>query len=501
MKQKISNIKPRVRAGFHLIRSRTIFAKYMITCVSVIMLGFLLLGTAVIVLSVTYSNQDRESINQSFAQNISKRVTDYLYFLYSPGSDSRFAKQMQNDVVQYEHMATAQTGAIVCVAKTDGSLLTFSTNDPDDISGNIPESIMKSLPNSLDKKGYSEIGTLGGFFRERYSTVGVPIIYNNAIVGAVFVSSPANSLMGYMYNIIRIFLLSIALTIFVTFILLYFLTAKMVRPLRQMSNAAKSFSKGDFTVRVPVANNDEIGQLAVAFNNMASSLTTLEETRRSFVANVSHELKTPMTSIAGFIDGILDGTIPSAKQEYYLSIVSNEVKRLSRLVRSFLEISRIEAGELKITPSRFSLTETVRRVVVGFEYAINDKQLEVRGLDTDKEYYAFADPDIIHQVIYNLVDNAIKFSDTGGYLEVNVAGTGDKIYVGVKNSGMGIPAEDLPYVFDRFYKTDKSRSSDRKGVGLGLYIVKTVLNMQEQDISVKSVEGEYCEFVFTLAKA
>lgn len=470
----------------------------MITCVSVIIFSFFLLGTAVIIISISFSNNDRENINKNFAQSISNRMTDYLNFFYSSNVDSRFLAQIKNEVVEYGQMAARQTGAVVCIVEPDGT--PFTSTEPELLSRQIPSSIMKSMPKS-NSKYYSEIGTLGGFLDQRYSTVGVPIIYKDKLAGAVFVSSPANSLMGYMYDIIRIFLFSIAVTILVAFIVLYFLTAKMVRPLRQMSLAAKSFSKGDFTVRVPVANNDEIGQLAVAFNNMASSLTTLEETRRSFVANVSHELKTPMTSIAGFIDGILDGTIPSEKQEYYLSIVSNEVKRLSRLVRSFLEISRIEAGELKITPSRFSLTETVRRVVVGFEYAINDKQLEVRGLDTDKEYYAFADPDIIHQVIYNLVDNAIKFSDTGGYLEVNVAGTGDKIYVGVKNSGMGIPAEDLPYVFDRFYKTDKSRSSDRKGVGLGLYIVKTVLNMQEQDISVKSVEGEYCEFVFTLAKA
>jgi signal transduction histidine kinase len=185
-----------------------------------------------------------------------------------------------------------------------------------------------------------------------------------------------------------------------------------------------------------------------------------------------------MTSIAGFIDGILDGTIPQEKESYYLTLVSDEVKRLSRLVRSFLDIARIEAGELKINPTEFDVMETVRRVVIGFEKSIDDKSLDIHGMDTD--------------------DNAVKFANPGGFLELNVVSQDNKVYVGVKNSGMGIPANDLPYVFDRFYKTDKSRSQDRKGVGLGLYIVKTVLNMQGEDIVVKSVEGEFCEFVFTL---
>jgi signal transduction histidine kinase len=218
---------------------------------------------------------------------------------------------------------------------------------------------------------------------------------------------------------------------------------------------------------------------------------------------VSHELKTPMTSIAGFIDGILDGTVPEEKREYYLNIVSDEVKRLSRLVHQFLDIARIEAGELKINPTQFDVEETVRRVIVGFEYAINEKKLVVRGLDesADVQMMVYADPDLTHQTLYNLVDNAVKFADNGGYIEINVVRRGKQVYISVKNSGMGIPQQELPFVFNRFFKTDKSRSFDRKGVGLGLYIAKTVLNIQKEDIVVKSVEGEFCEFVFTLRSA
>ena len=198
----------------------------------------------------------------------------------------------------------------------------------------------------------------------------------------------------------------------------------MVRPLREMSQAAKNFGKGDFTARINIDTDDEIGQLASSFNNMAKSLSALESMRRSFIANVSHELKTPMTSIAGFVDGILDGTIPKEKQNEYLRIVSDEVKRLSRLVKSMLNLSRIEAGELKIQTTQFNVVEIICQTVFSFERQINEKHLDIRGLDQDKVMVE-ADPDLIHQVVYNLTENAVKFANDGGYLEFSFAVEGN----------------------------------------------------------------------------
>ncbi|HEX3027432.1 MAG TPA: HAMP domain-containing sensor histidine kinase [Clostridia bacterium] len=479
-----------------LFRDKSVFKKYFITCTAIMLSCFLFLGTVLIIFSVNYSNDQRQSTNFNCARAIKNLYTNILTNNFIPSSD-----QGMSAILDYSQQLTSLIGEVDSyIVDSKGNVLGHSQQSfTRTVLNRVPQSIMDSF--SKGKKEYREIGTLGGFFDSSYNTVGVPIVVENQIVGAVFVSSRANNLLKYMYDMFRMFLLCIFISLVFSFVIIYFVTAKMVKPLRDMSRAAKSFSKGDFSIRVPVEDKDEIGQLAVAFNNMATSLTSLEEMRRSFVANVSHELKTPMTSIAGFIDGILDGTIPENKQEYYLTIVSNEVKRLSRLVRSFLDIASIESGEIKINPSEFDVAETVRRVIVGFEYTINEKKLDIRGLDSDWQFKVVSDSDLTYQIVYNLVENAIKFANENGYIEIKLAEKNKKVYISVKNSGMGIPQGELPYIFDRFYKTDKSRSLDRKGVGLGLYIVKSVLNLQGQDILVKSVEGEYCEFVFTLAKA
>lgn len=451
--------------------------------------SFLVLGTAMVVFTTRYNNSEKERMYLDSAKNISRLVS-------MSGSSS-------SDLLIYSlQLSAGNLDAMIYICDSTGQIRLAETSSMSySRSGSkIPASVMRIINKN---ESFSENGTLGGFFNFSRTSACVPIDFGNdgTVDGAVIVSSYGGNYTNIISGIFKIFIFCICMILVLSFIATYFVTARLVRPLRQMSKAAKSFAKGDFSTRIPVRNNDEIGQLSVAFNNMASSLTSLEEMRRSFVANVSHELKTPMQSIGGFIDGILDGTIPKEKENYYLKIVSDEVKRLSRLVRSFLDIARIEAGELKINPTEFDVMETVRRVVIGFEQAIDEKSLDIRGLDADSKFMVYADSDLTHQIIYNLVDNAVKFANKGGYLEINVVSKGKKIYIGVKNSGMGIPANELPYVFDRFYKTDKSRSRDRKGVGLGLYIVKAVLNMQGQDIVVKSVEGEFCEFVFTLKEA
>ena len=233
---------------------------------------------------------------------------------------------------------------------------------------------------------------------------------------------------------------------------------------------------------------------------MADSLAQQETVRRSFIANVSHELKTPMTSIAGFVDGILDGTIPPEKERHYLTIVSDEVKRLSRLVRSMLNIAKIEAGEMTLKPTVFDINEVVLSSIFTFEQTIETKQLDIRGLDAGK-IMVEADEDLIHQVVYNLLENAVKFVNVGGYVEVSYTVDPKRTYINIKNSGEGIPKDEISKVFDRFYKTDRSRSIDKTGVGLGLHIVRSIVNLHQGEVIVRSVEGEFCEFSFSVATA
>ncbi len=280
----------------------------------------------------------------------------------------------------------------------------------------------------------------------------------------------------------------------------YLISYKMITPLKEMSKAAKKFALGDFNARVPVEGRDEIAELAEAFNNMAQSLADLEEQRSSFLANISHDLRTPMTSISGFIDGILDGTIPPENRDHYLNIINVEVKRLSRLVRTLLEVSRIEAGVRKFNMTSFDICEMSMTILFSFEKQIDGKELDVEYLCEKDHLFVKADADAIYQVMYNLIDNAVKFSYPKGKLRIAVENVGKTISVEVYNEGNGISKEDIPHVFDRFYKADKSRGMDKTGVGLGLFIAKAILQAHGENITVTSEEGKYCSFKMTLPK-
>ena len=272
-------------------------------------------------------------------------------------------------------------------------------------------------------------------------------------------------------------------------------------PLRDMAKAAKAFGHGELTARVDAGGNytQEVEELALAFNNMASSLQKSEYQRQEFVANVSHELKTPMTTISGYVDGILDGTIPPEKSRQYLQVVSDETKRLNRLVRSMLDISRLQnqSGVPEEQKLRFDAEEILGQVLISFEQKIMAKNLDIQVDVPEHPVFTFANKDYITQVIYNLVDNAVKFSPEGAVLELKIHEGNKKIYVSVSNQGQTIPPEELPLVFDRFHKIDKSRSQNRDSWGLGLYIVKTIVCAHGENISVTSREGQ-TTFTFTL---
>ncbi|MEG2204078.1 MAG: HAMP domain-containing sensor histidine kinase, partial [Oscillospiraceae bacterium] len=357
--------------------------------------------------------------------------------------------------------------------------------------------LSKAVMDAALGSGFSDVTKLGPIYDQPYYTVGVPVTAGGAVVGAVFAASTASSMSRFLQEVLKMFLLGAAVFLVIAFLIIYFSTEALVRPLRAMLRATDSFAKGDFSVRVTVEGDEEVEQLARAFNNMADSLAVQESTGRSFIANVSHELRTPMTTIGGFIDGMLDGTIPDEKYHYYLGIVSNEVKRLSRMVVSMLNISRIEAGEMPLHLQTVDIHEIVCRTVLGFEQQIEEKKVEVRGLDAEKTFVE-ADPDLTHQVVYNLIENAVKFTPNGGYLEVSYESDGKMVSIGIKNSGDGIPKEEIPRLFDRFYKSDRSRSMNVRGVGLGLHIVKSLVHLQGGNITVRSAEGEYAQFVFTL---
>lgn len=353
------------------------------------------------------------------------------------------------------------------------------------------------MESALSQEGFRGVTSLGGIYSEKKYVVTAPVMVGNEPIGSVFVAAPSTLTTAFLHKIINIFLIGALTVLLIAFVVIYFFTEVLVRPLRAMVSAADSFAKGDFSARIPVEGDDEIQQLAIAFNNMALSLAANEQTRRSFIANVSHELKTPMTTISGFIDGILDGTIPKERYNDYLEIVSQEVKRLSRLVVSMLGIARIEAGEMSLKPQTVDIHQIVCQTVFNFERKIEAKRIDIRGLDAGKTFVE-ADPDLAHQIVYNLIENAVKFTPEDGYIEISYVPNGKMLWTLIRNSGAGISKEEIPRLFDRFYKTDKSRSVDKNGVGLGLHIVKSLVHLHQGNITVKSVEGEYSEFSFSL---
>ena len=254
-------------------------------------------------------------------------------------------------------------------------------------------------------------------------------------------------------------------------------------------------------MRVTVTGSDEISELATAFNNMASSLQELEDMRRSFLANVSHDLRTPMTTISGFIDGILDGAIPPDKYDYYLGVIATEVRRLSRLVSTLLDITKLQAGERKFKMEAFDICEMARLILISFEQKIDEKKLSVDFNCDSERMFVCADRDAIYQVLYNICDNGIKFAFEGGKYEIGITEQNKKTVISVFNEGEGIPTEDQKYIFDRFFKSDRSRGLNKTGVGLGMYIARTIIEAHGEKIWLESEPGKYCRFTFTLPSA
>lgn len=473
------------------MKKKSLFTRYFQTCASIILISITFLGVVFLAFASQYFKEDKYKL---LSQNLDQAVKLTNFNLsYGQGGNLFVSSSLSS----YYGVIGQSIDADIYLADMQGNIILASpAAEGRTFASKVNESVMGYFATS---DIYTETGKLGSVYQHPHYTVGKPITdQQGRVVGAVFASTSAAALTTFLVDITQMFAISGVVVMLFAFMIIYFITSSMVRPLQDMLAATHSFSQGDFSIRVPVEGDDEIAMLAASFNTMASSLATLEQTRRSFTANVSHELKTPMTTIGGFIDGILDGTIPPEQQNHYLRIVSSEIQRLSRLVRSMLNISRIEAGELQINPTPVEITDTVLRTTLTFEKALSDKNIEVRGLDTEKKHLVEADPDLIHQVIYNLIDNAVKFVNQGGYLEFSYREEGNKTYVGVKNSGDGITPEDISKVFDRFYKTDRSRSLDKNGVGLGLYIVKTILSLHGGDIFIRSQVGEYTEFVFSL---
>jgi len=336
---------------------------------------------------------------------------------------------------------------------------------------------------------------------EKILTVGAPLKYNGEIFGGVIFNQKIPEIKKVYNRVFEQSVIFIIVAMLFSALLFYVAAKKITNPIKKISNAVTEFRKGNLEARVEYTSDNELGQLAENINNMAGSLQNLENLRRSFVSDVSHELRTPMTTISGFIEGILDGTIPEENRDEYLKVALSESRRLSRLVTNLLQISRMESGENTVNKIVFDINELIRLSLIKFEMMITSKNLEVDLNIDDEKIYVFADKDSITQVLINLINNAVKFTPDGGKIVLDVKVLSGKALVSIINSGHGIERDKLDYIWDRFYKADSSRSSDRGGVGLGLYIVKRILDFHEEGIEVQSVIDDFTRFTFSLSLA
>ena len=438
---------------------------------------------------------------------------------------SEYREDMVNSAKEISHMASAvlqndsldgwrigmtlstiskSTGNQIFIADTDGRVINCSDEAP--VCKHIGSVIGNDILSQTNSEGsYNQITNLGGVFDTNRYVVAMPIYESDdtTVCGYVFINNEIDNMLGAWSSFLSVGLI-VTVAVFAAALIISLIYSKsMAKPLDEIAAASRKFARGDFSVRVKQQEDttDEMGALIESFNKMADSLEQAEARRSEFIANISHELRTPMTTISGFADGILDGTISSEDQTKYLVCIRDETRRLSRLVREMLDISQMKARASD--PGKrttFDLTETILQILLSFESRATKKHLDVDPQLPDNHIMVIADKDAITQVIYNLLDNAVKFAKEGTCITVRLYKNDGKAYVSVKDVGETIPPDDLPFIFDRFHKSDRSRSMDKTGVGLGLYLVKTIINSHDEDIAVKSEDG-VTEFVFTLKLA
>lgn len=486
---------------------RTSFSKYLAAFIIIIFISFAILAGIVTSMVRNYAfsdTEDRLSKISSIVADVMNddgvtSIEDEIYNI------EQVTESLVNIGSDYDLIITDSAGKILLSTAHQGAVDEDGNKTPIvDVENGLGtigiKQFKKEVVNDSDIN-YVYNGNISGVSKDQYMVSAREITDGDEIKGYVMALASTTKENNIVVMTRKAVIDSSIWVMLAAVIVAYFITERIVHPLRNMTSAAKKFAKGDFSARISVSGrNDEVAELGNAFNNMADSLERLDKMRNSFLANVSHDLRTPMTTISGFIDGINSGAIPPEKHEYYLGIISAEVHRLSRLVSELLDVSRLESGERKFDYIDFDVTEVARLILISFEQKIEAKRLEVEFDAENDVMYAHADKDAIYQVLYNLCHNAIKFAKDGGKFRISIKRITDtKLKISVFDEGQSISEEDRKMVFDRFYKTDESRGLDKTGVGLGLYISKTIIDAHGETIGVDSV-GDSCEFWFTLTE-
>ncbi len=477
---------------------KTIFRKQIVAYLSALIISFVFLG---IVLSSVFSsylvNQKRVLLTEQ-CERIAQIYTQYQ-FLYAENFSDR---TLQIERVNMRTRLSKELDSMQmymnanCFFTDKNMKVVLPSEEIDFLYGEkITEETLKTV---LQREIPIYRGTLSGYFTDTQMIIGYPIIVGENVVGAAFVSAPMDDVNKTIKDMIVMTLLTLTVSAVVAFIMVYAMSMTITKPILKMNEHAKVIASGDFEKRLYVKSNDEVGQLAESFNNMAESLQNQEETRRAFISNISHDLRSPLTSMTGFLKAILDGTVPPEKQNHYLAIVLDESERLSNLANDLLDLNKIRTLDIELDISRFDLNELIRKTVLMFENRVTEKNINMVVNFANNTDYVRADYDKIQRVVYNLMDNAVKFSRENGEISVETTDVDGAISVSVKDNGIGIKKEDQKKIFDRFYKGDTSRGEYTKGSGLGLSIVREFIKAHGGQLRVISELDKGSEFIFTL---
>ncbi|HZJ57223.1 MAG TPA: ATP-binding protein [Clostridia bacterium] len=470
---------------FRSLFSRLMVTYFIIMLVTLITLGLFLSGA---LQKHTLKSTEGELIREA-------RELNRHYELYDKGWVSREYLQLISDgITRYD-----KTSIWVVRVVGDIGLLQFQytpqgINEEIEVTPFSKDEIINVLKGNMIKN----IGKFGERFSVPVLTIGVPLELDQKIKGAIFFHTPVEEIDLILYRLYGDIWKAVIFSATLSVVLLYWISRRISKPLSHMNEVSRQIAGGNYDRRVKVSNRDETGQLAISFNAMADSLERLEDMRRSFVANVSHELRSPLTSIRGYIQGILDETFNPREQKKYLGIALEETQRLNKLINELLDLSQIESGQFPLNITGFDINEQIRLLLIAQEDRINAMEMDIRVDFQEDRCLVNADIDRIKQVIINLLDNAIKFNRRGGVLLIKTWKTGSKVFVKIQDQGPGIPKDEVKSIWDRFYQVEKSRSGTERGTGLGLSIVKKIVDEHHQGIWVHSKEGQGTAFIFSL---
>lgn len=464
---------------------KTLYLKFIIAYIIFAFFGFIIVAT----LAQKLTN---EQVEKARAHDLYRAASEiaktYAVDLYNKETSLTTLKDELESI-------SSMLDASIWIVNPSG-LIVIDSDNPLNVDN--PVIIENFDPSIMTHGKYYTTGDFFGQFKVKHLSVASPITSNYSVVGYVIIHMPVSQLQSTANSFLNINYVLLVVLFLLSLIIIIFFTEFVYQPIRKIIIATEHYASGDLRYQFQVDSEDEIGYLAASLSYMASELSKGEDNQKQLVANVSHDFRSPLTSIKGYLEAIKDGTIPPELYDKYITIVVNETDRLIKLTNSLLTLNNLNTEGMVLELVDFDINKTIKQTVSTFEGRCKEKKIAIQLTLTNERMIIYADKTRIQQVIYNLLDNAIKFSHSSSIIKIETTEKNNKLMVSVKDSGIGIPKESIGNVFDRFYKSDLSRGKDKKGTGLGLSITREIIRAHGENINVISTEGVGTEFIFTL---